>query len=193
MLRHLVAIAFGSIAVACSPQSDATPDAHSAATEVTQMTAPDFTAIDGAPLPFSTFDGKAVLVVNTASECGFTPQYSGLQALWQARQDDGLVIVGVPSNDFGGQEPGSEAEIVEFCEINFGVDFPLTRKTPVTGPDRHAFYAWAEETLGEAARPQWNFHKVLVGRDGVPIAAFGSRIAPDSAELTDAIDAALAG
>ena len=193
MLRHLVAIAFAGLAVMCGPQSVASPETTSEMTQVIQMTAPDFTAIDGSPLPFSSFDGKAVLVVNTASECGFTPQYAGLQALWQARQDDGLVVVGVPSNDFGGQEPGSEAEIVEFCEINFGVDFPLTKKTPVTGPDRHAFYAWAEEALGESARPKWNFHKVLIGRDGAPMAAFGSRVAPDSNELTAAIDAALAG
>ncbi len=149
--------------------------------------------ITGEPLPLAQFRGKAVLVVNTASRCGFTPQYEGLQALWTRYREAGLVVLGVPSNDFGGQEPGTEEQVKSFCEINYGVDFPLTSKTTVVGPGRHAVYAGLEEALGEAARPKWNFHKVLVGRDGTPIAAFPSSVAPLAPELTTAIDAALAG
>ena len=115
-----------------------------------------FTSIDGGPLPLSDFKGKAILVVNTASECGYTPQYKDLQALWQRYRDRGLVVVGVPSNDFGGQEPGTEAEIKRFCERQYAVDLPLTAKEHVTDQDAHPFYRWAAEVAGEAAGPRWN-------------------------------------
>ena len=150
-----------------------------------------FTTITGEAMDLAAFSGKAVLVVNTASRCGYTPQYEGLQALWTSYRDQGLVVLGVPSNDFGGQEPGTEAEVKSFCEINYGVDFPLTSKVTVVGPSRHEFYAWAEEALGEAARPKWNFHKILIGRDGTPLAAFPSSVKPGDAELVSAIEAAL--
>ncbi|MEM7767189.1 MAG: glutathione peroxidase [Pseudomonadota bacterium] len=153
----------------------------------------DFTTITGDPLPFSTLEGKAVLIVNTASRCGFTRQYEGLQALWTGYKDEGLVVLGVPSNDFGGQEPGTEAEVKTFCEINYGVDFPLTAKTRVVGTDRHPVYAGLEDALGEAARPKWNFHKILVGKDGTPLQAFPSSVEPDAPELVAAIETALAG
>ncbi len=157
------------------------------------MNATQFTGIDGQPMDLTHFGARAVLVVNTASRCGFTPQYAGLQALYESRRDDGLIIVGVPSNDFGGQEPGTEEEVKAFCEINYGVTFPLTRKYPVSGPDQHPFYAAAVETLGEAAQPKWNFHKILVGADGTPLKAYSSRTAPDDAGLVADIDAALRG
>jgi len=150
-----------------------------------------FDAIEGGPLPMSTFKGKAVLVVNTASFCGFTPQYEGLQALWQEYQGKGLVVLGIPANNFGAQEPGSDQDIKQFCEANYAVDFPLAAKVSVVGGDAHPFYKWAEESLGAANVPKWNFHKYLVDADGKLVAAFPSSIKPQSRELTRAVDAAL--
>lgn len=125
-----------------------------------------FTAIDGGSIALADYAGKAVLVVNTASECGFTKQYTALQAVWEGWRDRGLVVLGVPSDDFGGQEPGSEAEIQAFCETTFGVDFPMTAKQHVKGTDAHPFYQWAREVVGPVGAPQWNFHKYLIGPDG---------------------------
>ena len=150
-----------------------------------------FTAIEGQPLPLASFRGKTVLVVNTASFCGFTRQYAGLQEVWERYRDRGLVVLGVPSNDFGGQEPGTEAEIKEFCEVNFDVDFPLAEKEQVVGPDAHPFYRWAAEQLGAAAAPRWNFHKYLVGPDGRLVAWFPTRTEPTAPEVTEAIEASL--
>lgn len=149
-----------------------------------------FEAIEGGPLALSQYQGKAVLVVNTASQCGFTPQYEGLQKLWTDYKDKGLVVLGVPSNDFGGQEPGSNQEIKQFCEMNFAVDFPMTEKVAVTGKDAHPFYQWARSIDTEAV-PRWNFAKFLIGPNGELIETFGSRTRPDSKELRAAIDAAL--
>jgi glutathione peroxidase len=150
-----------------------------------------FTSIEGKPMPMSTFKGKAVLVVNTASKCGLTPQYKGLEALWQSYKDKGLVVLGVPSNDFGAQEPGSEKEIQEFCEVRYGVDFPLTKKEPVIGASAHPLYQWIAKEAGEAATPKWNFHKYLIGKDGKLVATFGSRTEPSAPELKEAIEGAL--
>ena len=150
-----------------------------------------FTSIEGKPLPLTAFKGKAVLVVNTASACGLTPQYKGLETLWRAYKDKGLVVLGVPSNDFGAQEPGSEKEIQTFCETRFGVDFPLTSKEHVIGAGAHPLYKWIAGELGEAATPKWNFHKYLIGKDGAIAGTFGSRVEPESDELKQAIEAAL--
>jgi len=150
-----------------------------------------FDAIEGGPLPMSKFKGKAVLVVNTASFCGFTPQYDGLQALWQDYQDKGLVVLGVPANNFGAQEPGSDEDIKQFCETNFSVDFPLTSKVSVTGEDAHPFYQWAKDALGADNAPKWNFHKYLVDPNGNLVAAFPSAVKPQSRELTSIVDKAL--
>ena len=150
-----------------------------------------FTTIDGAPLPLTRYRGKAVLVVNTASQCGFTPQYDGLQTLWERYRGRGLVVLGVPSNDFGRQEPGVNAEIKTFCEVNFRVDFPLTEKQAVIGPDAHPFYRWIAQALGEGAAPRWNFHKYLIGPDGKLAGTFPSRVEPMSDELLRAVEAAL--
>ena len=125
-----------------------------------------FTAIDGKPLPLADLQGKAVLVVNVASKCGLTPQYEGLEALYRDYRDQGLVVLGVPSNQFAGQEPGTEADIQDFCTLNYGVDFPMTSKTEVIGQEAHPFYKWAKAELGEAGEPKWNFHKILIGPDG---------------------------
>ena len=150
-----------------------------------------FTSIDGAPLPLSGFKDKAVLVVNTASACRLTPQYKGLEALWQAYKGSGLVVLGVPCNDFGAQEPGTEGEIKAFCETRFGVDFPMAGKAHVIGADAHPFYQWAAAELGEGSTPRWNFHKYLIGRDGSLAGVFGSRTDPEAAEVKAAIEAAL--
>jgi len=150
-----------------------------------------FKTIAGEPLPLSNFKGKAVLVVNVASQCGLTPQYSGLEALWKSRRDDGLVVVGVPCNDFGSQEPGTEAEIKTFCETRYSVDFPLTAKEHVIGDAAHPLYKWVAEELGEAAMPKWNFHKYLFNKDGSIAGTFGSRTPPDDSAMNEAIEAAL--
>ena len=150
-----------------------------------------FTGIDGAPMPLAGFKGKAVLVVNTASKCGLTPQYEGLEKLYGEWRDKGLVVLGVPCNQFAGQEPGTESEIAEFCTLNYAVDFPMTAKTDVKDATRHPFYAWAEEALGPPAVPAWNIHKILVGKDGHAVAAFGSRTDPLDPEITKAVSEAV--
>ncbi len=165
------------------PQAPSEPGAH----------AFGFTAIEGDPLPLERFAGKAVLVVNTASRCGFTRQYGDLQALWERFRDRGLVVLGVPSNDFGGQEPGSEAEIKEFCEVNFSVDFPMTEKVRVQGAQAHPFYRWAEATLGPGTAPRWNFHKYLVAPDGRLVAWFPTQTRPNAEAVIQAIEANLPG
>ena len=151
----------------------------------------EFVSIEGEPLPMTAFEGKAVLVVNTASRCGFTPQYDDLQALWERFRDRGLVVLGVPSNDFGGQEPGTEAEIKTFCEVNFNVDFPLTSKVRVKGDDAHPFYRWAAAELGSAAQPRWNFHKYLIAPDGRLVGWFSTPTSPTSETVLRAIEAHL--
>ena len=151
----------------------------------------DFTAIDGAALPMTTFRDKVVLVVNVASACGLTPQYDGLEQLYKDYRDQGLVVLGVPCNQFAGQEPGTEADIQAFCRTNFGVDFPMTSKVDVKGEGAQPFYKWAVAEVGEPAEPVWNFHKLLVGKDGTLINVFGPRTTPDDAELKAAIEGAL--
>jgi glutathione peroxidase len=151
-----------------------------------------FTSIDGKPMSMADFKGKAVLVVNTASQCGFTPQYTALEAVYTKYKDKGLVVVGVPSNDFGGQEPGTNAEIKKFCEGNYDVDFPMTTKYDVKGPDAHPFYKWAEAVGGTPAVPAWNFHKLLISPEGKLVAEFPSKVKPDSADIEQAVEAQLA-
>jgi glutathione peroxidase len=149
------------------------------------------TGLDGKPMPLSQFKGKVVLLVNTASQCGYTPQYEGLEAVWEANKDKGLVIVGVPSNDFGGQEPGSNTEIATFCKLNYGVTFPLTDKSVVKGADAIPVYKWAGDQAGFLGRPSWNFHKYLFGRDGKFIDWFSTATKPDGPKIGKALAAAL--
>jgi glutathione peroxidase len=151
----------------------------------------NFTAIDGKPMPLADFKGRALLVVNTASFCGYTKQYAGLQALHEQYEKLGLVVIGVPSNDFGEQEPKAEAEIATFCQGAFGITFPLTDKQPVQGKTAHPFYQWAATTLGPASAPRWNFHKYLVGRDGRLLSAFATSVPPQDPQVIRAIEAAL--
>ena len=150
-----------------------------------------FSDINGADLPMSHFAGKPVLLVNVASACGFTPQYSDLQRLYEAYGPQGLVVLGVPSNDFGAQEPGSEEQIRLFCQTSFGVTFPMTAKQKVIGASAHPLYRWIAGELGEGAAPKWNFHKYLIGRDGALLEAWPSRVGPTSKEVIAAVEKAL--
>jgi glutathione peroxidase len=147
-----------------------------------------FKSLEGKPLPLSQYAGKPMVIVNTASKCGFTPQYKGLEALWQAKRDHGLVVLGVPSNDFGGQEPGTHSEIQSFCELRFGVDFPLTEKVSVTGADAHPLFKWIAQKGGFLGRPHWNFYKYLIGPDGRFVDWYSSITAPGSARFTKAVE-----
>lgn len=147
-------------------------------------------SIDGGTLPPETLEGHVVLVVNTASFCGYTEQYSGLEALWREYRDEGFVLLGVPSNDFGQQEPGSAEEIKTFCEVTFGIDFPMLQKQVVTGEAAHAIYRWARETAGDV--PRWNFSKLLIGSDGRRLGFWASGTRPDDPALVEAIEQALA-
>ncbi|MCA0434488.1 MAG: glutathione peroxidase [Proteobacteria bacterium] len=151
----------------------------------------DLTAINGAPLPLAQFAGKVVLLVNTASACGYTPQYEDLEALWQARKGEGLVVVGVPSNDFGAQELGSNDDVASFCKLNYGVTFPLAAKTVVKGKAAHPLYQWIVEQAGSEAAPAWNFHKYLFGRDGSYLGFFSAQTKPLGPKITQALASAL--
>ncbi|WP_028265734.1 glutathione peroxidase [Arthrobacter sp. MA-N2] len=149
---------------------------------------------DGSQADFGSFEGKAVLVVNVASKCGFTRQYSGLEELYGKYRDRGLEILGVPCNQFGGQEGGSDAEIADFCQRNFGVSFPLSSKSNVRGKNQHPLYAELTRTA-DGSKPEkvkWNFEKFLVSREGEVLARFPSAVEPDSEELIEALEKALA-
>ena len=142
-----------------------------------------FTAITGGDIKLADYKGQTLLVVNTASECGFTPQYGDLQRLAERYKDRGLVVLGVPSNDFGAQEPGTEAEIHDFCTATYSVDFPMTAKQKVIGDDAHPFYKWVANEGGDEAVPGWNFHKLLIGPDGGFIKSFSPKVTPMSDDL----------
>ena len=149
--------------------------------------------IDGQPTSLKAYQGKVLLIVNVASKCGFTPQYAGLEALQQKYKDQGFSVLGFPCNQFGGQEPGTNEQIKQFCSSKYQVTFPLFDKIEVNGPKRHPLYA----VLAGEASPfpgdiKWNFNKFLIGRDGKILKRFDSKVKPDSAELTQAIESALA-
>jgi glutathione peroxidase len=144
--------------------------------------------LDGTPQPLAAYKGQVVLVVNTASECGFTPQYAGLEQLYEQYKGKGFTVLGFPSNDFGGQEPGSADEIASFCSTRYHVTFPLFEKVATKGAGQSPIYAFLTAKHPE---PKWNFHKYLVGKDGQVVQAFPSKVTPESPELRQAIDAAL--
>lgn len=146
--------------------------------------------LTGAEESLCVHHGKVVLAVNTASECGFTPQYEGLEALYQRYRERGLVIIGIPSDQFGGQEYADDAEIARFCKINFGVSFPMYTRSSVIGDDAIPLYRALAEATGEV--PRWNFHKYLIARDGRALGAWDSRVTPEAPALVQAIEAALA-
>ncbi len=149
--------------------------------------------LTGEPYWLADLHGRPLLIVNTASKCGFTPQYAGLQALWAkcGQEKNGLVVIGVPSNDFGNQEPGDAEAIGEFCTRSYGVTFPIMEKAHVKGPDAHPLFRWLAEEGGFLAKPRWNFYKYLTGRDGRLATWFPSMTAPDSAKVVRAIEAQL--
>jgi glutathione peroxidase len=151
----------------------------------------EFTSIEGQPLPMKNFKGKTVLLVNTASRCAFTRQYDDLQSVWERYRDLGLVVLGVPSNDFGNQEPGTESQIKSFCEVNFDVNFPMTSKASLKGKDTHPFYRWAAQQFGLSAKPRWNFHKYLISPDGQLVDWFSTPTSPTSKRVLRAIEAQL--
>ncbi len=140
---------------------------------------------DGTPLPLSSLRGKTVLVVNVASQCGFTPQYKGLQQLFERYRDSGLVILGVPCNQFGSQEPGSDEQIHQFCELNYGITFPLTRKAQVNGDKTHPLFAWLKKEkpgLLGIQSIKWNFTKFLISRDGKVLQRYAPTVKPEDIE-----------
>lgn len=149
------------------------------------------TGLDGKPLPLSQFKGHAVLLVNTASECGYTGQYDGLEKLWEENKSRGLVVIGVPSNDFGAQEPGKATEIATFCKKNYGVTFPLTDKSVVSGSDAIPVYKWAEAQAGFLGKPRWNFHKYLFDKSGKFVTWFASSTEPADTKVTNAVSSVL--
>lgn len=147
--------------------------------------------IDGKPVKLNKFKGKVLLVVNVASQCGLTPQYKGLQAIYSKYKDQGLVVVGFPANDFGNQEPGAEHEIKTFCETSFGVTFPMMQKTVVKGEGKSPLFAWLIEKSGKRDEIEWNFGKFLVGRDGTNVERFSPRQTAETPEVIAAIEKAL--
>jgi glutathione peroxidase len=174
ILLVALVLAAAPASAACPPLLDATMPA----------------LLDGSPQTLCQYRGRVLLVVNTASECGYTPQYEGLEKLWRRYRERGLVVLGFPSNDFGGQEPGSNKEIARFCEVNYGVSFPMFEKSGVTqGAANPVFERLAQAT---GSRPRWNFHKYLVDRSGAKAIAFDTRVAPEDPKLLGVIERLLA-
>ena len=148
------------------------------------------TLSDGKPASLCQYRGKVLLVVNTASQCGYTPQYEGLERLWKRYKDKGLVVLGFPSNDFGAQEPGSNKEIAKFCEVNYGVTFQMFTKTSVSGSGANPFFAKLGKATGSV--PRWNFHKYVVDRSGEKAVAFDTKVDPSDPKLIAEIERLLA-
>ena len=140
----------------------------------------EFKDLDGSQIKLSNFKGKILVVVNVASQCGFTNQYEDMQEIWEKYQSKGIIVLGVPSNDFGQQEPGNNQEIKNFCEAKFGISFPMTEKVIVKGKDAHPFYLWAKNNYGKSAIPKWNFHKIIINKDGKISETFSSITKPTS-------------
>jgi len=185
--RTLLTAALAAIA---TPASTRTVLAQAAMSRITAY-AFSFPALDGGDIRLGDYTGRPLLVVNTASLCGFTPQYAGLQELWTQFHDRGLMMVGVPSNDFGGQEPGGAREIAETAQHQYGVTFPIAAKAVVKGPNAHPFYKWAADVRPKDV-PRWNFHKYLIGRDGYIAEVFPETVEPLDTRLKTAIARALA-
>lgn len=178
--RHLLTTLLGGVA--------ATATMSRAGAQTSRMTAYGFSfpGLKGSDIKLADYAGRPILVVNTASQCGYTPQYAGLQELWSEFRARGLMIIGVPSNDFGNQEPGGPHEIDDIAHGRFGIGFPIAAKTVVKGPNAHPFYKWAAEARPRDL-PRWNFHKYLVGRDGYLVDAFGSEMEPMDTRVKTAV------
>ncbi len=177
--RHLLTTLLGGAAAAAVSRAGA---------QTSRMTAYGFSfaGLKGGEIRLADYAGKPILVVNTASQCGYTPQYAGLQELWTELKDRGLMIIGVPSNDFGNQEPGGPHEIDDIAHGRFGISFPIAAKTVVKGPNAHPFYKWAAEARPRDL-PRWNFHKYLVGRDGYLADVFASDVEPMDTRVKTAV------
>ena len=150
-----------------------------------------FNDLDGSKINLKDYNNKVIVVVNVASKCGFTKQYEDLQIIWDKYQSKGLIVLGVPSNDFGAQEPGSNNEIKNFCEAKFGITFPITEKAIVKGDNAHPFYLWAKKNYGRQAVPKWNFHKIIVNKQGKIHDTFASITNPTSKRFISSIEKAL--
>ena len=147
-----------------------------------------FKSIDGGEINLQNYKEKVIVVVNVASRCGFTPQYEDLQNLWLNYKDKNLIVIGVPTNNFK-QEPGSNKAIKDFCETNFNISFPMTEKIDVIGKNAHPFFKWAKENYGKSATPKWNFHKIIIGKNGKVADTFASITKPSSKRFIDLIEA----
>ena len=147
-----------------------------------------FNDLDGSIINLSSFKNKVIVIINVASQCGFTNQYEDMQSIWERYQKDGLIIIGIPSNDFGNQEPGSESEIKTFCEAKFGITFPMTEKVIVKGDNAHPFYQWAKDNYGNSAIPKWNFHKIIIDKNGKIADTFASITNPSSKRFIKVIE-----
>ena len=151
----------------------------------------NFKDLDGSTINLSEYRDKVIVAINVASQCGFTNQYEDMQKIWEKYQSRGVIILGIPSNDFGKQEPGSNKDIKNFCEAKFGISFPMTEKVAVKGPDAHPFYIWARENYGKSAIPKWNFHKIIINKDGKIQDTFASITNPSSNRFINALEKAL--
>ena len=151
----------------------------------------NFNDLDGSTLNLAEYKGKVIIAVNVASQCGFTNQYEDMQKLWEKYQAKGVVMLGIPSNDFGSQEPGNNKEIKNFCEAKFGITFPMTEKVLVKGENAHPFYLWAKKNYGKSAIPKWNFHKIIIGKNGKVVNTFASITNPSSKKFIKALEEAL--
>jgi glutathione peroxidase len=185
--RTVITAALAAFAGAASPR---TVLAQAAMSRITAY-AFSFPALSGGDIRLAEYAGRPLLVVNTASLCGFTPQYAGLQELWTEFHDRGLTIIGVPSNDFGGQEPGGATEIAQTAQHHYGVTFPIAAKAVVKGPNAHPFYKWAADIRPKDV-PRWNFHKYLIGRNGYIAEVFAETVEPVDTRVKTAIARALA-
>jgi len=151
----------------------------------------NFNDLSGEPLNLSQYKNKIMVIVNVASQCGFTKQYNDMQKVWENYQNKGVIMLGVPSNDFGRQEPGSNKEIKKFCESKFGITFPMTEKVSVKGSNAHPFYKWAKENYGQSAVPKWNFHKIIIDKNGKVFQTFGSFTNPSSKKFIKSLEKAI--
>ena len=151
----------------------------------------NFNDLDGNILKLSEYKDKVIVVVNVASQCGFTKQYEDMQEVWEKYQQKGIVMLGVPSNDFGNQEPGNSEEIKNFCEAKFGITFPMTEKVSIKGENAHPFYKWAKENYGNSAVPKWNFHKIIIGKNGKIEDTFASITNRSSKKFINSLEKAL--
>ena len=147
-----------------------------------------FNDLDGSELSLKNYKNKSIVVINVASNCGFTKQYDDMQTLWERYESKGLIVIGVPSNQFGGQEPGTNDEIKKFCEVNFNIDFPITQKINVKGDLAHPIYLWARKNYGNSAVPKWNFHKILINKDGKIVTTYSSFTKPMSKKIISEIE-----